>query len=227
MRFDALILVLGLLFSSSLALSESIMVSPQIIDFSAGKRVENITVINSGDKRTFVKITPYRLEDPETPNEKRISEQNPQKLGLLVSPQHLIIPPRGEKTVRLIRLTKSSGEELPFLVSVTPVLGNVSAKNTNAIKIVIAYGVRIFLMPNQIKEKIVLEHHAEKLIVKNEGNVSAVLFSGKACVSESSCESLPAFRLYPDKSRDFRLKANAKVVYKVDYPKENIVELSA
>ncbi|PIQ43018.1 MAG: hypothetical protein COV52_07515 [Gammaproteobacteria bacterium CG11_big_fil_rev_8_21_14_0_20_46_22] len=204
----------------------AIAVSPQILYLGANQRAVSTTVGNLGNEKVSVKVTPYRIENPGTKKEKKVEIKDPHEQGIFVSPQTLVIPPKGERKIRFVRLGAPKVQEQAFVASVVPQVGKLKAKDTNAIKLVIAYGVRVFVLPTHIREAVVLSRDGKQANVTNKGNVSAVLFDGKQCQGKK-CTKLPSFRLYPGQTHTVALKASSPVSYEVSYPHAKVAKLTS
>ncbi|WP_158582015.1 fimbrial biogenesis chaperone [Sphingomonas edaphi] len=173
-----------------------IVLSQLIVDLGSGAaHRQDIEIWNNGEERAFVSVTPAEIVGAGLAAEHRREESNPEKLGLLVSPNRLILEPGQHKLIRIAALGKSLERERVYRVTVKPVVGEL-AKDQSGLKVLVGYDVLALVRPANSQSQVSGRWEGSTLIVKNDGNESVELIEGKQCSAPTQCETLPAKRLY-------------------------------
>lgn len=133
----------------------SIGVSPMKVEFDPLHDIttQDITVTNEDNtKITYVDVTPFLVKKFGT-KEKNIAIKNPKDLGLLVSPQKLVIPAKQSRFVRVTSLNLCPKDKKIYQLVIKPAYGDLvlaqqpSTKKNLALKLVVGYGVKIVVNP--------------------------------------------------------------------------------
>ena len=183
-----------------------------ILYFEPGEpNQQDVEIENLGDEPLYIKVTPRIVRNPGTEQQSREPYDDPTKAGLLVSPNKLIVPPNGRKLLRFVNLLPNSNEERVYRVSVTPVIGELEAKEMG-VKIVIGYEVLVLVHPVNGDVKLVHKRSGNKFEIENLGTRNVLLREGVQCApdvsDESLCDHFPGKRLYPGN------------IWQVDLPKD-------
>lgn len=168
------------------------------LEFTAGGAVrDDIEVTNGGTETLYVQVEPNRVENPGTPQEKRVTYRDPAELGLLITPSRLIIPPGQTSLVRVAVVEPAKDSDRVYRLTVRPVVGDVKSVET-ALKVVIAYDVLAVVRPPNPKPDLKTVREGNRMTLSNRGNSSILLTQGKQCDNAGqNCQSLPPYRLYP------------------------------
>jgi P pilus assembly chaperone PapD len=190
-------------------------VSPVVVDFAANDPPRaDIDLYNDGSERLYVVIEPARIDHPGTASEQRIQTPDPQALGLLATPNRLVIEPGQHKFVRVVLLLDPGKEDRVFRVGVRPVAGPVVA-NASGIKILIGYDLLMIQRPANAAASVTAARAAGGLSFHNAGNTNAELFNGALCVADNKCTKLPGHRLYGGADWHIALSGTGRVTYSV------------
>lgn len=206
----------SLMFATSTA-DAAISVSQVIVEFNKpGQRRADVEVQNRGRERMYVVVLPSRIMKPGLPGERRVNNPDPSKLGLLVSPQRMILDPGQRRLVRFAVLSAPGSGDRIYRVQIKPVVGKIVAKKTG-VKILVGYDVLVMQRPNRPDTKLVGKRQGGWLVFKNNGNTNALLFNGKQCAALVSkrCRRLPPRRLYSGAQWRLKLKGSGPVNYLV------------
>ena len=161
---------------------------------------QDIEIENVGEDPLYIQVTPKVVRNPGTEQQIREPYDDPTAAGLLVSPNKLVIPPKGRKLLRFVNLNKNPTEEHVYRVGVTPVVGDLVAQETG-VKIVIAYEVLVLVHPINGEVELVHNRQGKTLHVENKGTRNVLLRKGVQCPAdikdESLCDHVPGKRLYP------------------------------
>ena len=207
--------------TTSTAFAE-IEVAPILIDVVGDKiNPQDIRVTNVGNEVAYVKITPKLITNPGTPEEKLLVINDPSKLGLLVSPRIMKIPPHKYKLIRLVFTQKADVIDRLYRVDVQPTVGDLLLPNkTNeiGIKILVGYGVVVIQRPSKLNVAVSMERQDKTLIVKNTGNTNVILSNGKQCdLKGKNCQELPPKRIYAAQVWEQELPYTTSVTYHESY----------
>lgn len=205
------------------------ILNKSIIYFEPGQpNREDLEIQNAGADPLYIQITPKIVHKPGSDDQSREIFNNPKEAGLLVSPNKLIVPPNGRKLLRFVNLNPNIDEEKVYRVSVTPVVGDLSAKKSG-VKILIGYEVLVIVHPIQGSFNLTHERTGNKLTISNQGNQNVLLRKGTQCPpgvdDESLCEHYPGKRLYPGNTWSVDLTKDLPVTYFLSRGKEHSVRV--
>lgn len=217
-----------ILFLCPTLLSADMVLNKSIIYFEPGRQNrEDLEIQNVGDTPLYVQITPKIVRNPGTDEQVREVFDNPKEAGLLVSPNKLIVPPKGRKLLRFVNLNKNAQEERVYRVSVTPVVGNLSAKQPG-VKLLIGYEVLVLVHPANGDFELVHERKAKRLTISNHGNQNVLLRKGTQCApgveDQALCTQITGKRLYPGNTWTTELEKDLPVTYFLSKGKEHTVQ---
>ena len=153
-----------------------------------------------------------------------MANPDPAALGLLVTPQKMILEPGERRLVRIAAIAPRGAAERIYRVTVKPVIGDVSAAST-ALKILVGYDVLVIVRPSVMTGIVTGVRTGSRLDLTNAGTTNVELYDGKQCdVRGTACTTLPARRLYagaawgqpidPGRTVEYRVKIGDKVELK-------------
>lgn len=190
-----------------------LIVSDLVVELGANLQPRrDVEVWNNSDERSYVEITPVEVLDAGRPGERRVREPDPEKLGLLVSPNRMILEPQQRKLVRIASITAGGEQERVYRITIKPVVGEVSGDHSG-LKVLVGYDVLALLRPARPAPRISGKREGRKLTVRNDGNASAELMNGRQCDSAGKCVDLPGKRLYAGASWFQELPGEGTVEY--------------
>lgn len=208
----ALIGLLALVGTPAPARAE-LIVSDLVVELGADLQPRrDIEVWNNSDERSYVEITPVEVLGAGLAEERRVREPDPEKLGLLVSPNRMILEPRQRKLVRIAVIVDPPERERVYRITIKPVVGEVSGDHSG-LKVLVGYDVLALLRPANPQPRISGKREGRMLTVRNDGNASAELMNGRQCDSAEKCADLPGKRLYAGASFTQELPGDGPVEY--------------
>tara|TARA_R110002049_G_scaffold13509_3_gene58842 strand:+ start:193199 stop:193888 length:690 start_codon:yes stop_codon:yes gene_type:complete len=218
-----LVLVLPGISSADMILNKS------IIYFEPGQpNREDLEIQNAGSDPLYIQVTPKIVHNPGSEDQSREVFDNPKEAGLLVSPNKLVVPPNGRKLLRFVNLSPNPEVEKVYRVSITPVVGDLSAKKSG-VKILIGYEVLVIVHPVQGHFQLTHKRTNNQLTVSNKGNQNVLLRKGTQCppevADENLCEHYPGKRLYPGNTWSVELTKDQPVTYFLSRGKEHSVRI--
>ena len=199
-----------------------IVLSQLVVELRAGKSVrQDIEVLNKDPERAYVVAEPRQIVGPGTPGEKSLTDPDPGKLGLLVSPARMVLDPGQSKLIRFADVAPTPERERVYRVTVKPVVGGLEAEESG-IKIMVGYDVLILVRPEKPEVKVSATRDGRRLVWRNDGNVSVELTDGRQCRTVASdCSSLPGKRLYAGTSWHVDVAGDGAIEYFVRSPTGN------
>ncbi|MGH6893680.1 MAG: fimbrial biogenesis chaperone [Dongiaceae bacterium] len=191
--FVALIAV-GLLSRPAAA---GIVLSEVIVDLNASAPPrDDIEILNDGAERVYVAVEPAAIKAAGAPEEARLEVRDPGELGLLVSPNRLVLEPGQRKLVRIAALKAATDRDLIYRVTFRPVMGAIEA-NASGLKVLVGYDVLVIVRPPHPTASITAARSTGVIVFRNGGNTNAEMFGGRQCDDTGqSCVELPSHRLY-------------------------------
>lgn len=217
-----------MLFVGPNILFADMVLNKSIIYFEPGSsNREDLEIQNVGDTPLYVQITPKIVRNPGTEEQVREVFDNPKEAGLLVSPNKLIVPPKGRKLLRFVNLNKNIQEERVYRVSVTPVVGDLTAQQTG-VKLLIGYEVLVLVHPVDGNFELIHQRTSNQLTISNHGNQNVLLRKGSQCApgveDEALCTQIAGKRLYPGNTWSTELEKDLPVTYFLSKGKEHSVQ---
>jgi hypothetical protein len=203
----------------------NMILNKSIIHFEADKpNRQDIVVENNGNTPLYLKVTTHSILNPGTDQQSREKIINPKEAGLLVSPNKLVVPPKGRKLIRFLNLKPKRNQEGVYRVAIEPVAGKLIAKKTG-LKILIGYEVLVLAQPLDPAPSLVTTREGQNLIMSNQGQTNIYLLQGKQCPPQSTnaeeCASLRNGRLYPGNKWSISLPHDAPVQYQISIGTQN------
>ena len=123
------------------------MLSDLVVELQPGKSSrKDIELWNNSDERAYVEVAPAEIVNPGQASETRIQELNPERLGLLVSPNRLILEPGQHKVIRIAAIMQPTNNERIYRVTVKPVVGDITG-DQSGLKLLVGYDVLAIVRP--------------------------------------------------------------------------------
>lgn len=214
MALAAILMSLDLAAPLAQARAELVL-SQLIVELSPGNQSRSdLEVLNTGPDRAFVSVEPREILAPGTAMQSRNSEQDPEKLGLLVAPARLILEPRERRLIRIASIAPPSDRERVYRVTIKPVVGQLSSE-ASGLKVLVGYDVLVLVRPRELKPHVTGTRNGARLSLHNDGNASVELVAGERCQRKGNhCEPLPGTRLYSGATIELQADAEERVLYK-------------
>jgi Mat/Ecp fimbriae periplasmic chaperone len=191
--------------------------SKVVVDFtSASPTRDDIEISNSGDDILYVSIEPAEIVNPGRPDQQRVANPNPKQLGLLISPNRLVLGPGERKVVRLSLLERPGERDRIYRVTIKPVVGEIVARQS-ALKLVVGYDVLVIARPRNARPLLNVSRRGNIVELRNLGNTNALLFKGRQCdEAAADCIELPSRRIYAGGVWQFELPATGPARFLVE-----------
>ncbi|CAM3479381.1 fimbrial biogenesis chaperone [Parendozoicomonas haliclonae] len=213
-RLRFLIAVAGLVLSQSIL--AQLAVDRIIVDFTKDSPSRNdVQLINTSESETlFINVEVLEVDKPGTPAETRIITDDPSKIGLVASPNRVILPPAGRRLVRLVNLLPAESEERIFRVNFSPVAGEFESEQ-NAVKLMVGYQALIIVRPEKTVFDLVGKREGNTLTLTNNSNTNVYLSNIRQCRDSKpvDCEYFVENRLYPGNVWELELSGKETVQF--------------
>lgn len=198
-----LLIVAVFLISSSPSIA-SMIIDRAIVVYEPGQPSRQDVQISNPDKEPlFVKVTIFEVQNPGTEQEKRVEVKNPKDIPFLVTPNKLVVPPNGNKLVRLVNLAKGGDTDRIYRINLTPVVGEVESTEM-ALKVVVGYQLLVMVQPEHPNATLEVTRKGRMINFKNVGNTNVLVRNGKQCPAgdsnEVDCREINGTRIYAGNS---------------------------
>ncbi|MCB1692521.1 MAG: fimbria/pilus periplasmic chaperone [Pseudomonadales bacterium] len=215
MKFRVFLGSIVLLWSAASA--ADMYVDRSIVIFEAGGQPrQDVKVSNTGDDVMYVQVEVLAVDHPGTEKETRTKVSDPKALKLLATPDKLIIPPGGQKLVRIVNLQASNDAERVYRINVTPIVAPLEEESSQ-LRIVVAYQILTIVQPDKPESNLVVSRTGQQVTFQNTGNTNVLLSEGKQCRPDDAtqCEDLASRRLYAGNTWTLDLPFDAPISYSV------------
>ena len=209
-------LLAGLTAGLASPANANIVLSQVILDLTPGaSTAQDIEVWNNGPDRSYIVAQPEEVLSPGQPDEHRTTKTDPAVLGLLVTPQRMILEPGQRRLVRIAAVGKRGVQDRIYRVAIKPVAGDVAA-GTTALKVLVGYDVLVIYRPDVLRSDVTAERSNGEITFRNDGNTNVEMFAGRQCDAlNKSCRDLPAARLYSGARWKVRIDRDTPVQYRI------------
>lgn len=198
------------------AAQASMFVDRSIVEFASGESAQqDIRVSNRGNDQMYVQVEVLDVLQPGTAQEVRESVTNLDEMTLLATPKQFVLPPQGERAVRLVALAESGEVDQVYRVNVTPILPPLADSESSVVRVVVAYQILVLVLPENPREDLVVSKEGNTLKFENRGNSYVLLADGQQCKAEN-CSNLPTTRLYAGNTWEVELEnSDAEASYRL------------
>jgi P pilus assembly chaperone PapD len=208
--------------------SARIQVTPNIVNHRASdSRLQTIKLINTSDKKAYVKLIAYKDINPGTDKEKSKKIKG-RRGGIVVTPKKTIMQPNSQAFAQIIfRKPPLKNKDRNYRLEVKPVSGGsfeVSADKdssdddlTTGVRVLVGYNLPVIQRPAKLKPRLSVERKKDQTIITNTGNTQVVLTNFRHCPPGSSNEQCKPIdknrRLYVGNSIKLNVPKTSKILY--------------
>jgi P pilus assembly chaperone PapD len=189
-------LLLGLALASPAA--ADISISPAIVVFEARASDNTIVVTNDGKDLAFVTARVRSVDAPGESDEKLRFEANPAAVGLLATPNRMVLEPGERRAIRLLTMSPAGDADRVWRVHIAPSIGKLK-EGQSGVAFEIAYDALIIQRAAQAAPNVRGTRSGRQLTLTNTGNSFAMVKAIEQCHG-SACTRLSQRRLYAGKS---------------------------
>ena len=191
--------------------------SKVVVDFTSARPArDDIEITNTADENLYVSIEPAEIVNPGRPEERRVANPDPREMGLLISPNRLVLGPGERKVVRLSLLERPEGRDRIYRVTMKPVIGEIVARQSG-LKLVVGYDVLVIARPENARARLEVTRSGDAVEFRNVGNTNALLFNGRQCAGEQTdCAELPSKRIYAGNAWQLQLPATGQARFMIE-----------
>lgn len=187
------------------------------IDLHEHSRSDSIYASNLGRDTMYVKVKVVEVLAPNTEREEIREVSDPKQLGLLVSPQRLVIKSGEEGRIRMVALNEPD-EDRFYKITVVPVAGKLRNTQQIGVKILVGYSAWAYIRPKGQSPEISGRREGKKLILSNSGGTLAQMMAGKICPAEAACEKIEPFRVLAGQDKTIEVgHENAPVSFRMTW----------
>lgn len=178
-----------------------IVLSQVIVDLQPDKPDhQDVEIWNAGSELVFVQVEPSEILNPGRTEEQRERITDPERGGLLVSPQRLVLEPDERRVIRFAAIAPRSTRERIYRVAVRPVAAP-DALELTGLKVLLGYDMLILFRPEQLSGDVSAVRRGDRIEFTNNSNFAQEIYDARQCDPKGgACVTLPATRLYPGAS---------------------------
>jgi P pilus assembly chaperone PapD len=193
-----------------------LVLSQLVVDLQQDSQASaDVEIRNTGPERAYVTVEPREIIGAGTSAESRRKAPDPEQLGLLASPQRMILEPGQRRTIRIAAIGEPSKRERVYRVTVKPVVGELSSRRSG-LKLLVGYDLLVLVRPARLEPRVSGTRSGKLLTLRNSGNVSVELVDGEACDrSGQRCEPVEGGRLYAGAEKVISTSPAEQVTYKI------------
>lgn len=204
--------VLFLLAAMALAMdvSAQVRLSDFHIGLNAQDPTDSIYLSNLGDETLYLAISVVEVLNPAEDAPDLVEEIDPRTLGLLVSPQRLVLEPGAENRIRLVALDRPE-EDRFYKVTVKPVTGALETNEQIGVKVMVGYSAWVWIGAQGGQPDVWGQRDGDRVVLHNRGDTLAELRMGEQCAA-GRCEPLETVRILAGDERTIDLPLGAAPV---------------
>lgn len=225
------VFIFALLISFS-GFANQILLDNVIVNFDNNNRTkEDIFVRNISNENTYVKIVVTEIINAGKENQEKIEHKNPKESGIFVSPNKLILKPKGDpndhQAIRIANINKELNQDRIYRIQVLPVINDFEKKEQGmGVKILMGYEILTLIQPNNPIMEYDYEIKGNKLTFTNNGNSNILLHNGKQCdLNNENCKEIKTKRVYAGTSFTFDLPySDNEVKFYLKFGEKNKLE---
>jgi len=184
------VLIFGLFGTILSSYGSAINVYPLDLDVNYQSRFHDVQVYNVGNDKAYVALNIALVKHPGLPDQQEIPLQdNPYQVGLIVTPNKMVIPPGQMRMARMLYIGQPPEEDLVYKVRIAPATGQyVVISNNNGVNagvnVIIAYSVNVFVRPLKPLVKMSLVRQGQDLRFENQGNTNVLIGYCQQCPTQ-------------------------------------------
>lgn len=173
----------------------------------------DVVIRNDGTERYYVTVAASEILAPGTDHEQRVTPSDPNQLGLLVTPNRIVLEPGALRSIRIVSLNENLTHDRIYRILISPQVGEIRAPQTPeeqeqqdrqvVIKLLAAYDVLVVARPPQAHPNLQATRTPTEVVLSNTGNTNVLLANAYVCPpsvtnaeTHEGCQSLEAHRLY-------------------------------
>jgi P pilus assembly chaperone PapD len=243
-RFFSASAVFVLACAASLAHADSKIRVGNLYEYIPGKTASiTKTIRNDGDATGFVRVEIKRISYDAAGKDIETDQPADGSLNsrLIVSPNRLIVPAQGARSVRLL-YTGARDTEQYFRVRFTPVLPDrndgfdVSAETEKAfasagVKVMVGYGAVVVMRPSNEIYDTQVETFADHAVITNRGNSTVIIDNFFECSeSGNKCQNPVKKHVLPGRHVDYYAKSKSSIKFEIiegDRKQEKSIQFSS
>ncbi|MBB3763456.1 fimbria/pilus periplasmic chaperone [Sphingomicrobium lutaoense] len=187
-------LLLSLLAVPTPAMGE-LLIDKLIVELRQGKvNRQDLTVWNKSPDRVYILVEPSLITNPGKSTQRRVNSVDPREIGLLASPQRMILEPGQQRLLRIASLTTDASLERVYRVTVRPVVNEDAADG--GLELLVGYDLLVLARPAITDFSVTTLRQGQQLTLRNEGNSSVELLKIRQCDRSGHCSDQTGKRLY-------------------------------
>lgn len=147
----------------------------------------DLVIRNESEDVYYITVVTSEIEKPGTDEEARTSLADPEQLGLLVTPNRLILRPGDLRAIRVVSLNRDLPTDRIYRIKINPEIGELSLEQQEsenrglAIKLLAAFDVLVTVRPRNGSPELVALRDGNAIELRNDGPSNLLMLDGKVC----------------------------------------------
>lgn len=180
-----------------------------------GSTRSDLVVRNESTDIYYITVVASEILNPGTADEERFTVADPEQLGLLVTPNRLIVRPGELRAIRVVSLNRSLSKDRIYRVKINPEIGELSYDQNQeemrglALKLLAAFDVLVTVRPHSAAPDLVARRVNDSIYFENKGTSNLLMLDGKVCpiggrtLSEKTLDAYRSQVAQPQLPEDF------------------------
>jgi P pilus assembly chaperone PapD len=164
---------------------------------------QDVVIRNPDADTMYLDVDVVEVLRPGEPDEELIRTLDAHSMDLLVTPSRLVVPPGGQRLLRLVQMAAADDRERVFRVAVTPEVSEITPLHS-AVNAPVTHEVLVIVAPQQQRPALVAAREGASLEFQNLGNANVLLYRGIQCADaalldtpdHAGCRPVNGTRLY-------------------------------
>lgn len=196
-------------------------ITSAIIEFNTEKPVQqDIEVVSRSKETQYIVAELYEVQNPGSPQERRVKITEPEQGELLVTPDKLVLAGGGRKVVRFVLLGQPGATEKVYRAVIKPAIKGLDNESQIGLKVLVGYEVLVIVRPAAMKPAYNASRQGRTMTVSNTGNTDILFQNGVQCPAginppSAKCVQAPVIRVYPGQSSTTELPFDTAISYSV------------
>lgn len=152
-----------------------------------GAARSDLVIRNESTDVYYISVIASEVINPGTPEEQRITLSDPEELGLLVTPNRLILRPNELRAIRVVSLNRELSKDRIYRVKINPEIGEISYNQKAqedrglALKLLAAFDVLVTVRPDGARADLLARRVEDRIEFINQGASNILLLDGQVC----------------------------------------------
>lgn len=157
-----------------------------------GATRSDLVIRNESEDVYYISVVASEMKNPGSADEQRVTTSDPEELGLLVTPNRLILRPGDLRAIRVVSLNRDLTQDRIYRILINPEIGEVTYEPNEeeirgiALKLLAAFDVLVTVRPRGASPDLIAHRIDDRIEFANRGPTNLLMLDGKVCPIEGS-----------------------------------------